>query len=122
MKVIKVLALTLGLLQLTACATSAKYSAIVDSWTGSHIDKLVASWGYPTNSFEAPNGNKVYVYSTSRSVTLPTTAQTTYYGNTANTYINGGQTIGLTCETFFEVDKDQKIVTWRWRGNDCKST
>ncbi len=114
---------------LAGCATTAKYEAALNSWVGSDANALTNSWGYPSGSFEAPNGNKVYVYQNGGSVTLPTTYQTnanvTSYGNTAygsaTTNVYGGQTLNFWCKTFFEVGPDNRIVRWSWQGNNCKS-
>lgn len=109
------------------CATTAKYEAVLDSWMGHDINELINSWGYPDGSFDHPNGNKVYAYSSSGSYIMPTTynTQSTYtgVGNTiyGNSYITGygGQTLNFWCKTFFEVNSSNKIVNWRWEGNNC---
>ena len=38
---------------------------------GQHIDVVVREIGYPRQQMKAPNGNTVYVYSTSSNVRLP---------------------------------------------------
>lgn len=110
---------------LSGCATSAKYNAILDTWMGHDVNELVNSWGYPQNSFKAPNGNTVYVYGSSGSYTMPTQTNTTYnvVGNTVygNSYTTGGQTLNFWCRTFFEVNDQNIIVNWRWEGNNCKA-
>ncbi len=125
----KILVLMMLSLALSACATTANYEAILNTWIGADINKLVESWGYASNSFVAPNGNKVYVYERGGSFTMPTTYQTTArvygYGNsaygTATTNVYGGQTVTLWCRTFFEVNSSDIIINWRWEGNGCKS-
>jgi hypothetical protein len=110
---------------LNACATSANYEKILDSWVGSNVDELVISWGYPVNSFKAPNGNTVYAYSSSSSYTMPTNTTSNYnvYGNSVygSSTTTGGQTLNYSCQTFFEVNENNIITTWRWKGNSCKS-
>ncbi|MCX5852959.1 MAG: hypothetical protein NT072_13080 [Deltaproteobacteria bacterium] len=114
---------------ISACATTEKYEAALNSWVGSDINDLVYSWGYPDSSFDAPNGNKVYMYSQGGSFQMPTTYRTTAnvhgYGNTAygsaTTRAYGGQTLNLWCDTYFEVDSSQRIVRWSWEGNRCVS-
>lgn len=110
---------------LTGCATTANYEKILDTWVGSDANKLVNSWGYPQSSFEAPNGNTVYVYGSSGSYTMPTQTNTTYnvIGNTVygNSTTTGGQTLNFWCRTYFEVNRSKRIVTWRWEGNNCKA-
>jgi hypothetical protein len=110
---------------LSACATTEKYEAILNTWVGHSINTLIDSWGYPTNSFEGPNGNKVYVYNNSASYTLPTQTYSNYnvYGNSVygNATTTGGQTINYSCQTFFEVNSSNIIINWRWKGNSCKN-
>jgi len=106
-----------------ACATTANYEKILESWVGSNVNDLVNSWGYPTSTFKAPNGNTVYSYSSSGSYTMPTNSTTTYnaYGNTlyGNTTTTGGQTLNFSCQTYFEVNDGNVITTWKWKGNNC---
>lgn len=120
---LRVLIIGIVMLALAGCATSAKYNAVLDTWMGHDINELVQSWGYPINSFKAPNGNTVYVYGNSSSYTMPTQTNTTYnvVGNTVygNSYTTGGQTLNYWCNTFFEVDEGNVIINWRWEGNRC---
>jgi len=110
---------------LNGCATTDKYEKNLRSWVGHDVNELIASWGYPANSFQAPNGNTVYVYSSSSSYTMPTNTTSTYnvYGNSVygNSTTNGGQTINAWCQTFFEVNSSNIITSWSWKGNNCKS-
>lgn len=110
---------------LSGCATTAKYEEVLNSWVGADVNRLVSSWGYPQNSFKAPNGNTVYVYGSSGSYTMPTQTNTTYnvVGNTVygNSTTTGGQTLKFWCNTFFEVNDSNRIVTWQWEGNNCKT-
>lgn len=110
----------LSTLFISACATIANYEKVLNSWVGHNVDQLVASWGYPVNSFKAFNGNTVYVYSSSGSYTMPTNTTSNYsvYGNSTTT---GGQTLNFWCQTFFEVNESNIITTWTWKGNNCKS-
>ena len=119
----RVIILAIFLVILTGCATSAKYNAILDSWMGKDVNNLVNSWGYPQNSFKAPNGNTVYVYGHSGSYTMPTQTNTTHnvVGNTvySNSQTTGGQTLNFWCRTFIEANEQNIIVNWRWEGNNC---
>jgi len=123
MKFLIVAAALLSLL-ISACATTANYEAVLNSWKGQNISDLINDWGYPINSYKLPNGNTVYMYSSSNTYITPRNTTTTYEvrGNTiygrSNTY--GGQTLNYWCNTFFEADESGQIVTWRWEGNDCR--
>lgn len=122
------LAAALGL-SVSGCATQAKYRAALDTWIGKPAQSLVDAWGYPASQMTAPNGNTVYIYSSSGNIVMPTTTTTnahvTGYGNsaygTATTTSYGGQVINLSCTTYFEV-YGGTIVRWNYQGNNCKST
>lgn len=120
------------------CATTEKYEAKLRLWMGRDISDLIASWGYPSNSFKLPNGNTVYQYDYQRSHTTPITYKVVSNHNTQNYVVNnpsygtyttgntkiyqtGGKTFNYWCKTFFEVNKSNIIVNWRWEGNSCRS-
>lgn len=108
---------------LTACTTAADYQATLNTWMGHDITTLTNSWGYPTRSFQAPNGNTVYVWQGSSSITLPSNTTTTYQaiGNTvqANSTTTQGENLNFYCETMFEVNSDNRIIKWTYSGNRC---
>lgn len=45
-----------------SCATTAKYTAAVQSWDGSNVNLLIAAWGPPSEVYTMPNGNKMYTW------------------------------------------------------------
>lgn len=122
MKIKTIFLITISLL-LNSCATTAGYEKILKSWVGSNINDCIKANGYPDNSFTAPNGNKVYVYRSAGSFTMPMQTHTTYnvYGNAVygNSYTTGGETIYLSCQTYLEVNKKNIITSWQWKGNNC---
>jgi len=111
------------MLALTACATTAKYEKILNSWVGSEEIDLVRKWGPPQQVYES-GGIKFLTYSSTRNVYIPGTAPnytTTFIGNTAYTTKTGGSpayNIGMQCVTTFEIMQG-RIIRWRWQGNDC---
>ncbi|VVN81608.1 hypothetical protein PS712_01141 [Pseudomonas fluorescens] len=113
-------------LMLSACATTAKYEKILDTWVGEDELNLVRKWGPPQQSYET-SGHRFLVYSNDRNVFVPgqaPTYQTSVIGNTAYTNSYGGSpamNVNLSCTTTFEI-ADGKITTWSYRGNDCKAT
>lgn len=121
----KRLSLLVVALLLSGCATEGKYKQVLDSWTGSDELDLIRSWGAPMQIYES-SGHRFLVYSSDRNVFLPgiaPTYQTNVVGNTAYTNSYGGtpaMNINKTCTTTFEV-VDEKIYSWSYRGNDCKS-
>ncbi len=110
---------------LTACATTAGYEKVLNSWVGAQELDLVRSWGPPAQAYEA-GGRKFIVYTSRRNVYMPGVAptyQTTVVGNTAYTNPVGGSpamNIGMSCATTFELD-NSRIVSWSYKGNDCKA-
>lgn len=109
----------------SGCATRERYEAQLQTYVGSNISSVIDAWGYPSGSFEAPNGNLVYVWDRQSSYTSPPSYQTTIitgrngigYGTTLGF---PGQTYNLRCQTYFEVDKAKTILKWRTQGNDCR--
>lgn len=100
------------------CATVGGYKQTLNSWSGSNINKLVDSWGYPSRSFQAPNGNMVYVYESKSDPTYTTTSSpfpNAAFGNSIETSASVNW-----CQTFFEVDSSSSIVKWSFKGNACR--
>ena len=99
---------------------------VMDSWKGSHIDKVIDRWGYPTDE-KTVAGHKIYIWKTERTVTSSEHTETkahtdkkgrTYY--TTDTY--GGDTEVYTAERIIEVDDKNIVVRGRWSGNDLPFT
>ena len=115
--------LLVSLAALCGCATTANYKKAVNSWVGVDMDILVNSWGYPTRTFAAPNGNTVYEYLKSDSYNTPTYTSYNYdtASKTGNATTYGGETITVYCRTFFETNASKKIVKATFEGNGCRS-
>ena len=124
---IKPIVLVLSSIALLYGCSSNRYSEIMAAWVGHDVQELVDSkrWGYPASTFVSPNGNTVYRYVRSGEFSNPTTTNSTYnvYGNTVtgSSTSSGGGTTTLSCTSFFEVDSNNKIVTWKYQGNACKA-
>lgn len=110
---------------LVGCATTAKYEALLDTYTNATEETLLASWGVPSQVYES-GGSKYLVYDRSRQVFNPGMQpmyQTTVRGNTAYTYAYGGipaRYENYYCTTTFTL-KENRIVHWQYRGNNCVS-
>lgn len=119
----------LSFLALAGCATTMNYKRMVDTWIGHNITELVGSWGYPTRTFTAPNGNTVYAYERAASyvatMNTPTYSTVNGYGNTATVTNWGGNSFAVPvtnyCYTYFEVNVSSQIVSWTAQGNACVS-
>ena len=110
---------------LSACATTAGYEKILNSWVGADEVSLVRQWGPPMRSYEA-GGIRFLTYAEVRNVYIPGT-QPTYstqiIGNTAYTTAYGGSpgyNIRRACQTTFEV-VNGRVSRWQWKGNDCRA-
>ena len=121
------LALVLGALVLTGCATRERYENELQGWVGSNIKVVMDAWGYPSGSFESPTGNLVYVWDKQGSYTVaPTLSTSIFTGSRGSGFGTGvgfgfGDRVGLLrCQTYFVVDKAKTILSWKAQGNDCR--
>ena len=90
--------------------------AVLDSWIGANAQDLVDSWGYPSNQLTAPNGNTVYVYHwEGHSTDIGPQRQ----GPGGVIYSDQTYDMTFTCDTSFEIDKNQTVVQWTRRGTRC---
>ena len=122
---------TIFVLVLVGCATTAKYRAKLATWDGKDVNQLIDAWGYPDNTIKSPEGNEVYVYKYHSAGRYPRSyipGNTTVNSSGGNTYVStspgyytGGGTYNNNCTTWFELNKDNKIVRAVFRGNNCVS-
>lgn len=114
----KLIIIIVTLLSITSCVTTR--TERMNSWVGKDVDQLVYSkWGYPDETIEAPNGNRLLVYKNqetrlkSKTVYKP---QYNKYGKAIKgTYESVNYTEDNYCKTFFEVDDNSTIVNAKWR-------
>ncbi len=99
-KIIIILLISLGI---TACATSAKYQNLLDSWVGADENILIGQWGVPTSKYEN-DGIKFLAYIGN-------------YGSYVGPY---GTITHYTCTTTFQV-KNGKVINYMFQGNSCKA-
>ncbi len=95
-------------LSLIGCATEGKFRDQMKSWEGSDVNKLIEQWGPPTNTFKMPNGNTVYTYHLSN-------------GSQASCAYGICNAAEVFCEANFTTDSSNKIVNWRYQGNNCRA-
>lgn len=112
-------------LLLAACATQAKFEAMVASFMGHSEGELVSQWGPPQNAYTLNDGSKVLQYSRSGQAFIPGYQQshTTFYGNQAitNTYGSPGVMINQSCVVNFTVDRTATVILWNAHGNACRA-
>lgn len=87
------------------------------------IDKIIDIWGYPDETFKAPNNDNVYVY-----VFRPPQL----FGQSWHGDISAGGSFTMReslfdrmlnemyCKFYFEFSSERKIVKIRTKGNYCK--
>jgi len=102
------LALTAG------CATTAKYEKVLNSWINTDINRLIESWGPPSDQLTMPDGRTLYTW-----LWVGDTVVTSNY----NRYLNLATAYATTywCKTTFTVDAQGIIRAWRFEGNACVS-
>jgi hypothetical protein len=127
---------------LAGCASAERYEAILDSWIGVHVDRLVVRWGPPQDSFTLSDGGSVIEYTSRRTeqigghtITTPVTNYHTGavrdadgvsrpYSGTSTSYVTTTtpvSTLHFWCRTRFIVAADGTITSWRASGNDCQA-
>ena len=80
---------------------------IMDSWIGEHIDSVINIWGYPSSE-KTIAGHSLYIWDNGTALTE----------NAWGTALLEQQ----SCSRIFEVDKNNIIVKWQWKGVDCPAT
>ena len=117
-KFIRIAFLVMLALSMTYCAslfaTTEKYTARVNTWNGSDINRLITSWGPPSNVFTMPNGNKMYTWLTTSGDRV-----TTNYNYFLNQTVSHSST--SWCKTTFTVNTSGIIIDNTWSGNACTS-
>jgi hypothetical protein len=91
------------------CATTGKYEAILNRWEGQSVNNLITRWGPPNQSFELPNGQKMYKW---RWASGPQTVSN-YNAYSGQVFTN---TYNWWCDTTFTAEKDV-VISWQYQGN-----
>ena len=99
---------------ITGCATTAKFEENLRSWVGADINRLIMSWGPPSNEYTMPNGNIAYTW-------LYVAGQRVYANY--NYYLNSisGGAVTVYCKITMITNTDGVITYWRWEGNACRA-
>jgi hypothetical protein len=89
-----------------------KYTAIINTWNGSDVNRLITSWGPPSDVYTMPNGNKMYTWLVSSGERV-----TTNYNYFLNQTVSHSST--SWCKTTFTVNTSNIIIDNTWTGNAC---
>ncbi len=92
---------------LSGCGTKTVMNSIMSSWEGCHIDKVIDQWGYPDYE-KTVAGHKLFVWEHNKSE---------FYTGSTNTLYK----IKEYCTRTLEVDDNNIVISWEWKGNDCPS-
>lgn len=93
---------------LSACATTAKYEAKLNTWVGKNESDLVSQWGVPNNTYSLNDGSKLIMYQ--------------HNGGSASVPIgNMYYTESYWCKTTFTIDGSGVVKNWKHEGNKCES-
>lgn len=118
-----------GVVLLAGCTSESHYAQVVRSWHGASTHALFRRWGYPNRIARLPNGRRLLIYRKIKRGHIPLHGTPGYTGVTVQnskplisrvpaTAI-GGVSYDLTCTTWFKVNKEKRIVSTRFRGNNC---
>ena len=110
---VSAVAAALGL-AIMSCATTGNYEAKLKSWMGSDVNRLMASWGPPSNEYAMPNGSKMYTW-----LWVGGTQVVANYNEYLNMVTAGSVT--YWCKTTFTANPSGVVDHWRWEGNACRS-
>lgn len=97
-----------------ACATRGKYESVLNSWVGADINRLMASWGPPSDEYTMPNSDKMFTW-----LWIGGTRVVANYNQYLNMITAGSVT--YWCKTTFTASRSGRINSWRWEGNACRS-
>ena len=137
---VRLIAAMVILLGLSACATTERFTQIMNSYMGGSEPYLIQRLGLPSNSYTMANGSRVLQFSRSANLQLggnyvnqpvTTTTTATAYGNrigtvnaygTSTTYVPVQQPIynvPLSCTINITLDSSGLAQDWNATGNHC---
>jgi len=102
------------LLLVAACATTGNYEKVLNSWMGGDVNRLMASWGPPSDEYVMPNASRMYTW-----LWIGGTKVVANYNQYLNMVTAGSVT--YWCKTTFTTSQAGVITNWRWEGNACRS-
>ncbi len=117
----------LFLFLLSSCGNYLTSDEVMQSWAGKNIDEVIKVWGIPDD--EKHIAGKKYFYWESRD-TLTEAGSLDNYGSIYNygganlnynqtTFVNPSITREMICKKYFEVDKNNIVISWNVKGNGC---
>ena len=122
--IIKTALATVTLFMLVGCASSANFVNKYNSWVGKDISVFISKVGYPDRTYKLPNKNTIYIYEESKIESYPSMhiGYGGFYGPMYGGMSYGSDVSQKTCKLFLEVNRQNKIIKWSSRGNNCVSS
>ena len=71
----------------------------MSSWTGSNVNEVIKSWGYPDEE-KTIAGKHLYIW-------------------TRELTVNNLAVQKWNCTRTFEVNPENIVIGWQWEGNNC---
>ena len=122
---------------LLACSTTQKYDNKLNALIGADKEKVIATFGKPSAVKILSDNTEVLSYNKAQDVYVPSEFYLYNQGEIYNGYDTiyspflsdydfspYGDTFGYDveyfCQTVFLL-QNNKVIAWRWRGNDCLS-
>jgi len=111
---------SLGLIAASAgCATTTRYAAQLDAWTGRDASELVAAWGEPDAARATADGNTALRWSRTRVSTRPTPTKAITTGHPTSADAFARRTTIDRCDTTFIVAPSGRILASHSTGSAC---
>ena len=98
--------ITITAFTFASCATVKKTTEVMDSWKGTHISRVISSWGPETRITGDGKGGKIY--------TWDTRWKTNAYYDYSGVYQPPRERY---CTKNFYVSEKGIIYSWRWQGS-----
>ena len=132
----KILFAIILLILIMGCASSEKYNTKLTKLLGKNPDTLIMEFGQPSGKKILSNGDEILSFTSVNNNYIPSDFflyQPYSLQDGVNVYTpfdqdydftpfaeNFNQLPELTCQTSFWI-KNNKVIAWKWKGNNCIS-
>jgi hypothetical protein len=104
----------LALGTVSGCATTGKFRKNMDSWIAGDVNTAIMRWGPPSNTFDMPNGNRMYTW-TWQGGAIARATYNPYLGMTT------ASATRVSCQVSLTTEHEGRIVAWQAQGNACRA-
>ncbi|MGD1075886.1 MAG: hypothetical protein ABR903_07385 [Thermodesulfovibrionales bacterium] len=113
-------ALVMSIMAIYSCAKTANHETKLDTWLGTDVNDLIASWGPPSDEYTMPNGDKMYTWLIVGN-TMILSNYTQYLHMTLTDSSTRWCKTTFTVHHFTYLDNHNEITDWQREGNACRS-